>query len=292
MEDPKVYLIFKCCGGDILGKKKQTVIFILFVLAIVMEGCMTQNNESSSMHSSNLEQERTSSPQINDPCENVRCYPECYGCEYWAMECENRNGEPVCVKDSIIERNSKNCGCEGPCENVTCNSRCYGYDSWAMKCVDGECVKDYLIEKNSTQCDYREPSPEIFCTAYAPEKILPESIFDLTIQLINQGDGKAENVRVFLRARPSGYFRVVGVSHPYSGLAPYGIEIQVGTIYPGERINVVITSEAPSESEVGKGMTFEIRPTYTYFGISREQSCWWFKITVGDNVFFLDTEEG
>jgi hypothetical protein len=48
-----------------------------------------------------------------DPCSGVDCPSECYGCDLWAMKCENRNGEPVCVKDYIIERDSPYC-CEIP----------------------------------------------------------------------------------------------------------------------------------------------------------------------------------
>jgi hypothetical protein len=43
-----------------------------------------------------------------DPCRNINCEPRCYGCDYWAMECDD--GE--CVKDYIIESDSCKCGSE------------------------------------------------------------------------------------------------------------------------------------------------------------------------------------
>jgi hypothetical protein len=43
-----------------------------------------------------------------DPCKNIVCENGCYGCDYWAMECDDGD----CVKDYIIERDSCECGSE------------------------------------------------------------------------------------------------------------------------------------------------------------------------------------
>jgi len=49
-----------------------------------------------------------------DPCEGKECPPECYDCDYWAMECDDGD----CVRDYIIEEDSKRCGCGDPCDDV------------------------------------------------------------------------------------------------------------------------------------------------------------------------------
>jgi hypothetical protein len=78
-----------------------------------------------------------------------------------AMECDDGD----CVKDYIIEEDSKRCGCGDPCKGKDCPPECFGCDYWVMKCDDGDCVKDYIIEEDSKRCGCGEkeetrPKPE------------------------------------------------------------------------------------------------------------------------------------
>ena len=91
-----------------------------------------------------------------DPCRNVTCEPDCFGCDYWAMKCVDGD----CVKDYIIERDSQKCGCGDPCKNVTCSPKCYDYDLWYMTCENGECVRSHVLEENSEECGY-DPCKEV-----------------------------------------------------------------------------------------------------------------------------------
>jgi hypothetical protein len=87
-----------------------------------------------------------------DPCENVSCNPKCYGCDYWATKCDD--GE--CVKDYIIERDSKQCGCgPDPCKEDSdsdgvnnCEDRCPDTPEWMSQVlrIDSEgCL--YCLDK-------------------------------------------------------------------------------------------------------------------------------------------------
>lgn len=84
-----------------------------------------------------------------DPCKDMTCDSVCRGYDLWEQTCVN--GE--CVDDTIIEKNSKECGFN-PCSDVVCDDTCYGTELWKMTCSEGECVRDSIIEKDSVACGY------------------------------------------------------------------------------------------------------------------------------------------
>jgi hypothetical protein len=86
----------------------------------------------------------SSCDQCTDPCADVHCYQQCFGCDLWAMKCVDGR----CVEDYIIEANSAECGCT----EMECGAVCVGKDLWNQKYVNGECVIDQIIEHNSTAC--------------------------------------------------------------------------------------------------------------------------------------------
>ncbi|MCK4528019.1 hypothetical protein KAW18_11675 [candidate division WOR-3 bacterium] len=94
-----------------------------------------------------------------DPCEGVVCDPICVGTDKYSQKCVG--GE--CVRDSLIEHNSRDCGYDS-CAGVVCDDICIGVDKYSQGCVTegvdaGTCVFDQLIEKNSPDCGYVQPDP-------------------------------------------------------------------------------------------------------------------------------------
>jgi hypothetical protein len=108
--------------------------------------------------------------------------------------------------------------------------------------------------------------------------------FELFAVVRNSGDAPAEDVHVFLRMDPSGYFELLGASHPMEGLAPAGLKISVGTLSPGDREEIKLLGRAPTQEQMGGryGINFEFRMTYDYAG-SGERSGDQFVATVSES---------
>jgi hypothetical protein len=92
--------------------------------------------------------------------------------------------------------------------------------------------------------------------------------FELFAVVRNSGNAPAEDVHVFLRMEPSGYFELLGASHPTEGLAPSGLKISVGTLSPGGREEITLRGRAPTQEQMGGryGINFEFKMTYDYAG--------------------------
>lgn len=92
--------------------------------------------------------------------------------------------------------------------------------------------------------------------------------FELLAVVRNTGDAPAEDVHVFLRMDPSGYFALLRASHPMEGLAPAGVRFSIGTLTPGDREEIRLLARAPTQEQMGgrQGINFEFRFTYDYAG--------------------------
>ena len=93
-----------------------------------------------------------------DPCDGVVCDPECAGVDLYDNVCD----DGICVRGSLIEENSVDCGYipPDPCEGVICNPECVGNDMYNTVCEDGICAIDTLIEEDSIDCGYVPPLPD------------------------------------------------------------------------------------------------------------------------------------
>ena len=84
----------------------------------------------------------------------------------------------------------------------------------------------------------------------------------------NYGSGPAQNLHLYATANPSGYFAILGCNRPYSPLAPAGMDISLGDLYPGASTQIQLTLRAPTAAQVGnkQGMNVEFAFTYDYYG--------------------------
>ena len=88
----------------------------------------------------------SSCEECDNPCFDVSCSPECFGCDLWALKCV----DGVCIQDHIIAKNSEEC----ECEDLACGTACIGMDLWSLKHVGEECEPDQLIESDSAVCGF------------------------------------------------------------------------------------------------------------------------------------------
>ena len=137
------------------------------------------------------------------------------------------------------------------------------------------------------------PPPDIIVVASFPDKVNFGSQFVVTVVIQNNGGSVAENVHLYLRANPSGYFIVVGSSHTLQQLVPAGIKIKIGSLYPGDREKVTLTMQAPTKSEIGNkpGMAFEFTFSYDYYEHSETVGDKWV-LTVGPGLVTIIATPG
>jgi len=115
-------------------------------------------------------------------------------------------------------------------------------------------------------------------------------VFDQTIIVRNVGNSPAENVHVYLRATPTGYFAALGSTPPSESLVPYGLKWSLGNIYPGEEREIRLTSRAPPPPPIGRGMAFEFQYTYDFYGIT-ERIGKTYVLRVGAGVYITPEEQ-
>jgi len=101
-----------------------------------------------------------------------------------------------------------------------------------------------------------EPPPSLYVTATAnPSVVHPNYAFTVTIMVENRGQGKAENVNVYLEPSAQGYALVESCNYPSQGLAPVGLKVNIGDMFPWDSATVVVgckaTNKGATDPETG-----------------------------------------
>ena len=90
--------------------------------------------------------------------------------------------------------------------------------------------------------------------------------FNVIIMVFNVGDGSAQNVHLYCRANPGGLL-LVTPDQPFTPIAPYGVKITLGDMYPGDQKTVNFTMLSPTQAQIngGYGINLEINFTADYY---------------------------
>jgi hypothetical protein len=113
-------------------------------------------------------------------------------------------------------------------------------------------------------------APNISVTAVLPQGPLDfGQVFNLRVIIRNAGSGLAQNVRVYLRVNPPGYFDALWCNYPMTPLAPAGLRIPIGSLSPGDRADITLRCITPTQEQIGDkyGMNFEFVFTYDCYGV-------------------------
>lgn len=114
------------------------------------------------------------------------------------------------------------------------------------------------------------PKPDIKAVATIPQgnSVPFGGTFTMIVMVNNYGNAPAQNLHLYARANPSGYFKILNCDRPYSPLAPAGMDISLGDLYPGYGAQVRIDLRAPTQAQIGgqQGLNVEVSFTYDYYG--------------------------
>lgn len=124
------------------------------------------------------------------------------------------------------------------------------------------------------------PRPQIMVAITFPTQVRFSEVFDLRIVVRNAGGAAANDVHIYLRVNPSGFFELLDSSHAVGQLAPFGIRWTVGNLGSNVQAQIANRFRAPSQQQVGIGMGFEFTFTYDYEGIGETFGDRWI-LTVG-----------
>ncbi|OGN90528.1 MAG: hypothetical protein A2Z70_01830 [Chloroflexi bacterium RBG_13_48_17] len=118
-----------------------------------------------------------------------------------------------------------------------------------------------------------ELKPDIRVAAILPQgySIPFGDQFNVIVTVYNYGSGPAQNLHLYARANPSGYFAIIDCDRPYSPLVPSGFDISLGDLYPDDNAQINIILRAPTRDQVGQqGMNAELSFTYDYYNAGSE----------------------
>ena len=92
------------------------------------------------------------------------------------------------------------------------------------------------------------------------------SQFNVLIMVINMGDGPAQNAHLYFRANPGGLL-LVKTDLESSPLAPFGVKVALGDLYPGGQKTVHFQIRAPTQQQLGGlyGINLEIDFSADYY---------------------------
>jgi len=111
--------------------------------------------------------------------------------------------------------------------------------------------------------------PNIVAGAHIPrDKVNFNQPFGFEILVFNTGNGSAQNAHLYCRANPGGLITVKGVDQPTTPLAPSGLNVDLGDLYPGSQRTVTFILQAPTKAAVDglNGQNFEISFAADYDG--------------------------
>ena len=153
-------------------------------------------------------------------------------------------------------------------------------------------VKDKQVMPDLVLCSPQPPpGPDIKAMATIPQgdKIDFGSEFDIIVMVNNYGEGPAENLHLLGRAIPSGYFRVLHCDHSVSPLAPAGVDIFLGDMYPDASAQVRFILRAPTQEQIGgqEGMNVEFRFSCDYYGADSEKYAGSMRFIAGPDVMWI-----
>jgi hypothetical protein len=111
--------------------------------------------------------------------------------------------------------------------------------------------------------------PNIIAGAQIPrDRINFNAPFGFEILVFNTGNGPAQNAHLYCRANPGGLITVKGVDQPTTPLAPSGLNVDLGDLYPSSQRTVTFILQAPTKAAVDglNGQNFEISFAADYDG--------------------------
>jgi hypothetical protein len=93
--------------------------------------------------------------------------------------------------------------------------------------------------------------PNIIAGTQIPrDRISFNQPFGFEIIVFNTGNGPAQNAHLYCRANPGGLITVKGVDQPSTPLAPSGLNVDLGDLYPGSQRTVIFILQSPTKAAV------------------------------------------
>lgn len=111
--------------------------------------------------------------------------------------------------------------------------------------------------------------PNIVAGAHIPrDKVSFNQPFGFQILVFNEGKGRAQNAHLYCRANPAGLLTVKGVDQPATPLAPSGLNVDLGDLYPDSQRTVTFILQAPTKDAADglNGQNFGISFAANYDG--------------------------
>ncbi len=111
-----------------------------------------------------------------------------------------------------------------------------------------------------------EPQPSLYITANAnPPGVPPNTAFTITAMVENRGQGKAENVNIYLEPSDTGYALLQNCNHAYDALAPAGLCVHVGDMFPWDNATVTVNAVSTKKGQT-QPQTVQWNVSHDYYG--------------------------
>jgi len=110
------------------------------------------------------------------------------------------------------------------------------------------------------------PPPNLYVIAASSKSVVHAGEwFNIAVTVENRGQGKAENVHIYMEPSALGYALAGSCNYQMAGIAPGGLKITLGDVFPGDTKVINIECKATNKAQY-EPQTVTEAFSYDYYG--------------------------